>query len=281
MTFRIAIVWTLATGVAFGVSAADDAPPKVSVAALGLRIVRPAPDGNEECRAFCWGPGTTVALILSSPDGGLVDLDTDASEVASYTDDQGKDLAKAEVKGGSGPERARFDFMNQISKDGKLCCTEIAAPGVPTRGAKSVIVAGRVALRMAKQQKDFTAGKVVLKVGAKFTVGAVPFTITSVEKPKWGGGMFADESTKPDDNLLAVDLRTTQDAESVARIEFFDSEGRALNAELHTTSSLGGKAITWTYYLKPRVDMAKIVVWRWTDMKKVAVPFRLTVGVGL
>ena len=145
-------------------------------------------------------------------------------------------------------------------------------------------VAGRLALRMAKQQKDFTAGKVVLKAGAKFTASTIPFTITSVEKPKWGGGMFVDESAKPDDNLLAVDShdagRRKRGQDRVLRL----GRPRPGNAELRMTdspSTENGKAVTWTYYLKPRVDMAKIIVWRWTDMKEVAVPVRLTVGVGL
>ena len=86
---------------------------RLSVAALGLRIVRPAPDGNEECRAFNWDAGTTVVLILSSADGGLVALDRDASKVTSFTDDQGKDLTKAEVKGGFG---GGFEHMPIVSK---------------------------------------------------------------------------------------------------------------------------------------------------------------------
>ena len=77
-------------------STAQSASPAITVAAQGVRIAKPPPGGDDALRAFNYFPGTTVALIVTDPEGGLVVFDSDTSRLKSFVDDKGKDLAKPE-----------------------------------------------------------------------------------------------------------------------------------------------------------------------------------------
>ena len=43
-------------------------------------------------RAFRWRKGTTVALLVTVPEGGLIAVNRDETKVAKMTDDRGTDL---------------------------------------------------------------------------------------------------------------------------------------------------------------------------------------------
>jgi len=272
---RIAAVLVVVIGIAgWGLAAGESTPSGVTVEVLGLRIVKPAPGSNDRLRAFNWRtPGTTVALLLTVPQGGLVAFDREASKVTAFIDDKGKDLTKSEVKNNFGRDAAAFEMMPTISKDGKQCSAEVSAPGVPTRGCATLTVSGEAALQVATQKKDFTAEKVALKPGTRISAGAIGFTIERAGKPEWG-----------DEDGFSVALQAKQKLDSIADVQFFDAAGKQIEANRTSTrsmESMNDVTVTWTYRLKSKVDSAKIVFWYWTDKRKITVPINLTIGMGL
>ncbi|MBN1669663.1 MAG: hypothetical protein JXR37_01435 [Kiritimatiellae bacterium] len=269
----MAAVWGAVVGIAaWGVAANAAEPADVTVEVHGLRIVKPTPGGNQKMRAFNWSPGTTVALLLTVPGGGLLGLDPDASRVKAIMDDKGKDLSKPDVPSKFGGNTPKFGMMPTVSEDGKLCSAELTAPGSPTKGATQLTIAAEVALWVATQKKDFTAEKVALKPGATISAGPIPFTIKSAGKPEWG------------DAALSVAIQAKKKLDDIADIQFFDAQDKKVDANRGQTESMGfgdRVTVTWTYALSRKVDSAKIVVSYWTDKHQVTVPLRMTVGMGL
>jgi hypothetical protein len=258
---------------AWCMGAGETAPAGVSFEVQGLRIVKPAPGGNDKMRAFNWLPSTTVALLVTVPEGGLVAFDDDGSKVTSFTDDKGKDLSKPETKD-SFQDKASFQTSPTISEDGKQCSTEITAPGVPTKGATALTISGKIGFQIATQKKEFTAEKVALQAGTKISAGPIALTIARAGKPEWGGS----------EGTFSVTLQAKQDLDSIAHIQFFDAAGKKIEASRASTGRsavMGAVTVDWEYNLKAKVETAKIVITYWTDMKKVALPVSLTVGVGL
>lgn len=255
--------------------AGEASPAGVTVQAHGLRIVKPAPGGDDKLRAFNWFSGTSVSLLITVPQGGLLEVDRKASKLTAFTDDKGKDLTKAEdTKQQRFSRDAGFSMSSNISEDGKVCVSEVDAPGVPSKGATVMTVNGTLVFRAATKKQDFTAENVALKAGSAIKAGAVAFNITETGKPQWGG----------DDDAFAVTLEAKQDVSSIAGIEFFDAAGKKIEAKRGSSSSMSfgnNVTVTWQYNLKAKADAAKIVVSYWTDMQKLTVPVDLKVGLGM
>ena len=248
--------------------------PGVTVEAQGLRIVKPPAGGNDRLRAFNWFPGISVSLLVTAPQGGLLEIDRKASQVTAFTDDKGKDLTKPEDEKQRFHRKVEFSMSPNISEDGKLCVTEVSAPAVPTKGATLLTVTGKLTLVTATRKEDFTAQSVALKAGSQIEAGAIPFTVKEVGKPKWGG----------DKDSWSVTLEAKQDLASIAGIKFFDTAGKEVEAKRSSSSSMRfgtNVTITQSYRLKSKLDTAKVVVSYWMDMKKVTVPVDLKVGLGM
>jgi len=253
----------MSTGLGF---AAD-----VTIEAHGLRIVKPSPNGDMDLRAFNWSPGTTVSLLISSPNGGLIDLDRDSAKITSFVDNKGNDLTKAEVEDRFGMNKVKFGMMPNISDDGRFCSAEVTAPGVPGKGATSLTISGEVVLQAATQKKDFVAENVALKKGTKIEGGPMPLEITHTGKPNWSLG-----NTK-----FSVRLQAKENFENMDDIQFFDSNGDSLEAKRMSTTTGTGMGMEWEYGLNSEVDTAKVVITYWTDMRMETVPFDLTIDMGL
>lgn len=246
----------------------------VTVEAQGLRIVKPPVGGDQKLRAFNWFPGTCISLLITSPQGGLLDIDRNASALTAFTDDKGKDLTKPEDEKQRFHRKAEFATSPTISEDGKACITEVKAPGVPTKGASLMTVTGKLTLVTATEKQEFTAEGVALKAGSEIKAGAIPFTIKEAAEPKWGSK----------DYPWSVTLVAKKDLTSIADIAFYDAAGKKVESSRGSSSrmSFGSNVtITQTYRLKAKLDTAKVVVTYWTDLKKVEVPVNLKVGVGL
>jgi hypothetical protein len=256
------------------VMAGDAASAGVTVQAQGLRIVKPAPSGDDKLRAFNWSTGTSLSLLVTAPQGGLLEVDRKASKITAFTDDKGKDLTKAEDTKSNFKQEAGFSMGATISDDAKSCVVEAEAPSAPSKGATVLTVSGTLVFHAATKKQDFTAENVALKAGSAVKAGAVAFTITETGKPQWGG----------DDEVFAVTLEAKQDISAVAGIEFFDTAGKKIESKRGMSSSMSfgnNVSVTWTYNLKAKADAAKIVISYWTDMQKLTVPVNLKVGLGM
>ncbi len=248
-------------------------PSDVKIYLNGLRIVKPLPNSMQELRAFNWSPGTSVALLLSSPDGGILKIDRDNSKVTTFVDNKHGDLMKVVTSSRFGNNRAGIGMMPSISKDGTKCSFEVNAPGVPTKGATKLKVSGTLALVKATQKKEYTAANVVFKVGTVIKAGPIPFTVKKLGKPQWGDAVFT------------VTFEAKQSLDSVAEIQFYDvTSGKKLDAKGGMTSrSSFGSQVTETraYNFKKRVGSAKVVITYWTDKHNVTVPFSKVIDLGL
>ena len=88
---------------------------------------------------------------------------------------------------------------------------------------------------------------------------------------------------------FGIEFYAKQSLDAVIRMRFFDAAGKEIESEQGGRSSSkysdGGPASepeeTIEYQLKTAVDTAKIVITCWTDLKEVAVPLELKVGMGL
>ena len=253
-------------------------PAGATVESRGVRVEMAAPQGYDELVGVGWEIGTTVSILVTLPNGGIISFDERASQVTSFKDDRGKDLlAGAEKDSFRGAGIGNFP---KVSKDGKRLVFNAYSKGVPTKGAKAITVAGEALLQAATQKQDFTAPNVLLKENTEFKAGNIPFTIAKVGKPESSFGGFGGEEKKE----FAVTLRAKQDLADVVEIKFLKAAGQNLGA-----SSGGGMTARFgtvvtvdkEYHFKAKAEAATIVVTRWTDLKQLKIPFSFTVGVGL
>jgi hypothetical protein len=294
---NVSITALLGIGAIIGgsVTTAYGADAPITVAVQGVRIIKPLLEGSDDLRAFGEPPGATVALLLTAPDGGLVLFDGDSSHVTSCVDDKGKDLTNPEPGGevDGEPEIPNFGPFPTFRNDGRHCSLELSVPGVPTKGASVLTVSGKVVVKVAKRKKDFAAETVALKVGTVIDAGPIPLRIKRAGQPQWGGN-----------EPLGVMFEAKQNLDSIATIRFFEGTGKEIEAKEvsrnhgrlspgdvvtavlgnhsdHATTKPAWSFSAIEYRLKTKVDSAKVVITYWSDMKPVAVPFDLTVGLGL
>jgi hypothetical protein len=253
---------------ATGVRAAAPAAKAPTVEVRGLRVVAAGyGDGMRGLRAFNWSKGVTLALLVQIPDGGIIDLDDDASKLDKFTDDKGTNL----LVGGDTWGKVGIGGFASISKDGKACLAELNGKSVPIKGATQVWASGTLVLKCASKKKTVQHKKIALKKGTKIP-GAIPFTIDKVGKPDWG------------DAALQVTLAAKQDLSSVAEIKFFDAQGKEIESSSAGSSSMRmGPVVNIkrSFNLKKKATNVTIAVTYWTDMRIVKLPFNVKTGVGM
>ncbi|HRX86935.1 MAG TPA: DUF1573 domain-containing protein, partial [Phycisphaerae bacterium] len=168
-------------GFCISIGAARAADANVQVAPCGLRVVGEGYGGDNGLRPFNWAPGVTVALMVTAPDGGLIELDDDACKMEKLVDDKGTNLLVDPQY-----SRAGISGMADVSDDGKALLAEINGGGVPVKGASSIHAVGAIAVRCAKEKKSHKAENVAVKADEKAAAGPVTFTLKEVGKPDWG-----------------------------------------------------------------------------------------------
>jgi len=276
------LIGILAT--AWAGAAAEQGPASaVTVAVQGVRVIKPPPGGDDTLLAFSDFSGTAVVLLVTDPRGGLVVFDGDSSRVQSFVDDKGKDLTKPEP--GTDPDARPgnwvFQPMPTVSTNRKYCSVQVSMPGLPTKQATRLAISGKLAFQVAHEKKKLTAEKVALRAGTKIDGGMIPLTIKRAGKSQW----FSS-----DDKEFEVEFQANQNTDAIASIRFFNSAGKQLEAReigrgftgsADSPSTAANYDASLDYRLKNAAYTATIVITYWSDMKKISVPFHLTVGVGL
>jgi hypothetical protein len=237
------------------------------VRACGLRIVAEPHAGNDQMRPFNYGKGTTLVLQVAYESGGLISFDRDAAKLETFADDKKNDLLTKQRFGRSG-----LGSFPKISDDGKVALIEISGGGVPARGSRAIRAKGTLVFQQATRQTTAKAENVALKKGTTFKAGPFEFEITAAGKPNWG------------DDPLQITLKTSRDVAAIKSIKFLDSAGKPIKS-----SDAGSGSMTFganTVYersinLSKQIDAATIELTLWKDMKKIEIPFDLTVGVGM
>ena len=251
-------------------SAARAGEDEVKVEVSGLRIVAPVEDAA--VRAFNWSPGTSVALLVKSPAGGLIQFDSKDSALSKFTDDKGNDLLAKPAKPSTFFGTIGFSLFSKISADGKACALEVNSPSVPAKGSAAIKLEGVIALLTATQKKEHVLKDVPIRDGSKVNAGNLELTIQKVGKPEWG------------DEPLSLAFRATKELDEVAEIRFFKADGTEIKSRSTGSSKmgvLGSMTVEWYYNLAEKADAATIKVFVWTDLQKKKVPLSLSVDVGL
>jgi hypothetical protein len=262
---------------------AQPAAPKVEV--LGVRVAGPVSGSvMEGLRAYQWTEGTTVALLVTVPDGGLVSVNREKMQLTQLADDKGTDLTASKNAMG----RLPMVMEPQVSADGKACLVELNGGTVPAKGAAAITATGSISLQCGSKKETAREQNVALKPGTKIHVGPMAFEISRVGKPQFFFEMPGAEESKPTTppaERFEVTLQTNQDCSSVASVAFLDAAGEDLGAKPSSSSSTGmaGKILTVekSFVLPKKVATATISITYWTDLKEVVVPYEVKATLGL
>jgi hypothetical protein len=261
---------------------AQTAAPKVEV--RGIRVVGPAYGrGMEGLRAFNWTEGTTVALLVTVPAGGLVSINSEKTQLTKLADDKGTDLTAGEEP----MVGMHMGMTPQVSADGKACLVEVNGKRVPAKGAAAIMASGTVTLKCGSKKETAKQENVALKVGSKITAGPMTFEISRVGKPQFFFEMTGPDESKPATTpaeKFEVTLRTNQDCSNIASIAFLDAAGKDLGAKPSSSSSMGMPGmmtVEKSFVLPKKVDTATISITYWADLKEVVVPFDVKATLGL
>ena len=239
----------------------------MTVKVAGLRIVDEPIDDDQSMRAFNWFAGTMSSLLVQRPEGGLIAVDSDATELKGVTDDLGTDLLAGEDDYG----RNGFSSSGTFNEDDTAALIEINASHRPRAGAKSIRIAGTLAMMCASKKKTVTQSGVPLAEGAEIKLGDVTFTIEDIGKPDWG------------DAVVEFTIATSQDLDALSDVAFYDSDGDLIESRVIGTSSwsgLDGGESRQTLTLDKKSDPMRVDGTFWLDMKTVKVPLDLDVSVG-
>jgi len=263
----------LVSGLAWGQEAAQT--PKVEV--RGVRIVGDGyGEGMEGIRPFNWSKGTTIVLLVSKPDGGIVEVSE--AKATTFVDDKGTNLAAPQTRGGF---MMSGGGMSQISDDGKACMAEINADRVPAKGATLISAKGTILLKCGSKKETVEQKNVALKQGTAITAGPFNLKITKTGEPEMMFGWGGDDENK---DAWQVTLQAKQDLSNVAEINFLDAAGKEIEVSDGGTSSMSfGNSVTVdkSFILPKQMDPATIAITYWADLKEVKVPFDLKATVGL
>lgn len=295
MTGRLAVsrpagTWAAVLGAAFSIlfggarcaCAQTAAEPQVQV--CGVRVVGAGyENGDEIMRAFRWRKGTTVALLVTVPEGGLISVNRDETKVTKMTDDRGTDLT---VSSKGITREAQASRRIQVSADGKSCIVEISGQEAPAAGATCIAVAGTISLKCGSKKEIGRQEKVDLKPGTEFSVGGMSFTVSRAGNvPRAFELPRSDEAAPEALPVFEVALQTKQDWSEIASVTFLDAAGKDLGATPGAISAAtaGGRVLTAikSFTLPQATDTATIVVTCWEEFKDIEVPFDVKATVGV
>ena len=240
-----------------------DETAQFSLKVAGLRVVAPAPGGNDHLRAFNWSPGVTIAMLVTAKEGCLLGFDRQNSKLNAFTDDKGGDLLKGDSNGGIDLGSFQsFDHTNAL-------LLEIKTRSLPTKGATELMVSGDVFVETAGRTRQFKTGELEFKAGTEFSIGKTKLKISKVTPTASGC------------NLI---LEANQSLESISNLEFIDEEGNKVESRKYGSSSStspSGTFVQWDLSLNKKLERGEISAVCWQDLKTVEVPVSIKTGVGL
>jgi hypothetical protein len=241
------------------------AEPAMSVSVSSLHIDASVPAKRDGGKDFTFSSGTALKLLLSNAAGELVSFDAKGSVLASCKDDKGTDLLPrtqpSTADGAFGP-------FFRLSDDRKLLEFDLRAPRVPVKGSSSMTVTGTLAVRCAKNKKDFTQEGVKLVDGTAVSLGSMSVVVTRVGETKFTDGQHG------------FSLRTSGDFEQLAGLVFKKADGTVIKYKCPNIWKSG--AFTTRDYIFPeKIEGVTIIASLWTDMTTQMVPFDVKITVGL
>lgn len=204
---------------------------------------------------------TRLALEVSLPAGGIIDVDESASVLAAFGDDRGTDLAAAE--GFTGP----FESLAEIAEDGRSAVVIVASEAQPAEGASRLDAEGTLVLTTASIQKTHVAEGIELRPGVRFALGPHVFQVTEVGPQEWS-------------EQWSFTVATDSDVNAIVSWTVTDGEGREHEATPWMTMSTGERT-EQSLSCDEILGATTITVRAWDNARRVQVPFSISSGLGL
>lgn len=207
-------------------------------------------------------PGVSVALMISSPKGGLLDVNTEACKIETFADDKGTVLFDKDSSFNKG-----FGSFNKVSKDGKVALVNVEGKIPLAAGATKVTAKGTAALRVGSKTTKYPIAKSVLKKGSKVKAGSMEFTVTDA---------------KAQGDEINIDFETKTDPATVASFKFIGADGKEIEGRKNMSGSMGfmgNKTYSFTYEVKTNQPQLAMEIEVWDDMKQINVPFNVVIPV--
>lgn len=219
-------------------------------------------DGGFPNLAFQGTMGMTkLAIVVDDVDGGLIALDRDGCEVATFTDDRGRTLFDEDSP------FPPFGFGERVLKNGHRLALELEGAYAPTRGAKTITATGTLAVRSAHERATSTRALVDCKKGAKLASGSYEFRVQSNGEAQWGDG-------------YELELETTDDLGAVISYAAVTEKGTRIELDVRSTMTFAGKSQIGLFSDVP-VGAAKLEVVAWKDARVRRVPFSVRAMIGM
>lgn len=240
-------------------------PEGLKLEISGLRVTQPTPAAEEALRPFSWSGGTTVALTVRRPLGGLTSFNSEKASIRAAKDDHGKDLLI-----GDDPTRdasASFGSFPTFDETGTACLIELDLPGVPSPGSDRIAVDLDLAFEVANGVTE-TSVQVRFADGAHFKLGTIPFEVTSVEDDDWG---------------YKVNLKTNKPLSDLAGFRFVAANGEEIPVTISSSSSMNwGDEPSEERQLSfaSRAEKGKLIARMWKEKRVVTFPVTTEIGVG-
>jgi len=201
-----------------------------------------------------------VALYLTSGAKKIVSIDRDASKLSSLTDDQGTKM------------KGRIGYFPDIAKNGSGAFVSVEGETHISSKAQSLILKGRIHVALASKTNAKRSKVVPARKGSKLVLAEdLVFEIENAGKDDFREGRFG------------ITLKIDRDIPMVAKVRFFDGEGKQIDANSSGSGRMGfGRRVTVTrdFSLERSIKEISIEVDLWADLQEVEVPFDLKVGVG-
>ncbi len=244
-----------------GARAADG----VEISPAGLKIVTVA-YGKEFMKTApfqSFNTGTELALGVTVKGTRIIALDEDKSELTSFTDDKGTDLAG---------DKGDFGSFPKVSEDGLFGILEVSGAGIPAAGATKIMAKGTLAVTLGGKTATTRSKAVAIKKGTTFTLGDYKFSLTET-------GESGD-----DEKPTSITIQAKQNLDGVAEFRFFTEDGKAIEASANGSSSSGfnnSVTIEKFFHLGTKAKTILVEIDAFTDLKAEMIPFDITTGLGV
>jgi hypothetical protein len=205
---------------------------------------------------------TRLALVVDSPEGGIIAFDRDSSKVSRFADSTGRSLVDPESPFGP------FAYGSRIVQDGRRMALEIESQIAPAPSATSVIAAGTIDVSIAHEKRTYLSPAVLLEDGSLVKAGPIQMTIKSFEPSSWGDGF----------ELRAI---TEASLTEIIRITAILEDGQRVPLEQRSTMSFNGTTDVTLSCETHLGERAAIEFEAWHDSKTRRVPFEIRANVGL
>ena len=205
---------------------------------------------------------TRLALVIDSPEGGIIGFSRDSSKTTAFADSTGQSLLEKNAHFGP------FAFGERIVQDGKRLVITLESKEAPKPKASSIQATGTIDITIAHEKKTYTTETAPVEAGHGLQAGPIKMTIKKYGKGDWG-----------DDMELTVETKYNLDA--IVKYTAILADGTRSELRRSSTMSFNG---TTNLTLASKVDLGKtfaLEVETWHNPQQRQVPFNVTARVGL